>query len=146
MDVINSFRDKYRFLSNFYQCPFEYKGLVYPNAEAAFQAQKCLTEEEKVLFTEYSASKAKRFGRQVQLRSDWQEVKLGLMEEIVRAKFRQNPETAKLLLSTGDRELIEGNTWHDVYWGVDIRTGEGENHLGKILMKIREELKETGKE
>ena len=63
------------------------------------------------------------------------------MEEIVRAKFTQNPKLKEQLLSTGDAILIERNTWNDRYWGVDIRSGVGKNHLGKILMKIRSELK-----
>ena len=66
---------------------------------------------------------------------------IGIMEEIVRCKFTQNPHLADRLLKTGSRKLVEGNTWHDTCWGVDTSTGEGENHLGEILMKIREELK-----
>ena len=138
---ITSFRGDYDFLSNFYEAPVEYDGLIYGNNEAAFQAQKCMTAEEKQIFTECRPSKAKSKGRQVQLRPDWEDVKVGIMEEIVRAKFRQNPILASWLLATGDRKLIEGNTWHDVCWGVDAKTGEGENHLGKILMKIRDELR-----
>ena len=61
------------------------------------------------------------------------------MEEIVRAKFGQNPVLADKLLATGDTLLIEGNTWGDKFWGVDTRVGQGENHLGKILMKVRAE-------
>lgn len=83
---------------------------------------------------------AKRQGRQVALREDWEEVKVGLMEEVVRAKFFQNPDLGKRLLATGDTPLVEGNTWGDTCWGVDTRTGQGENHLGLILMKIRGEL------
>ena len=100
-----------------------------------------MTAEEKQIFTECRPSKAKSKGHQVQLRPDWEDVKVGIMEEIVRAKFRQNPILASWLLATGDRKLIEGNTWHDVCWGVDAKTCEGENHLGKILMKIRDELR-----
>ena len=62
------------------------------------------------------------------------------MEEIVRAKFYQNPQLAEKLIATADRKIVEGNTWHDTFWGVDAATGKGENHLGVILMKIREEL------
>ena len=133
--------DQYRFLSNFYEAGIEYGGLVYGNNEAAFQAQKCITEEEKIQFTEYGPGKSKGVGRRVQLRPDWETVKVGIMEEIVRAKFMQHPELAEKLLATGDKVLVEGNRWGDTCWGVDTRTGQGENHLGKILMKIREELK-----
>ncbi len=79
--------------------------------------------------------------RKVLLRSDWEQVKVQLMEEIVRAKFTQNADLAQMLLATGNRLIQEGNTWHDVFWGVDQKTEKGENHLGKILMKIREELR-----
>ena len=131
-----------RFLSNFFEAEVEYGGLVYSSNEAAFQAQKCLTEEEKIQFTGYGPGRSKGAGRRVKLRPDWEEVKVGIMEEIVRAKFTQHPELAAQLLATGDKILVEGNHWGDTCWGVDIRTGLGENHLGKILMKIREELRQ----
>lgn len=139
---INRFRDSYDFLSNFYSAAIEYDGLIFLNAEAAFQAQKCLTEEEKRDFCEAPANKAKRMGRNVALRNDWEEVKVSLMEDIVRCKFRQNENLAVRLLATGDIPLVEGNTWGDVFWGVDIRNGKGKNNLGKILMKIRSEMRE----
>lgn len=132
--------EQYRFLSNFYEARVEYGGLVYGSNEAAFQAQKCMTEEEKVQFTGFGPGKSKGVGRRVQLRPDWESVKVGLMEEIVRAKFTQHPELAARLLATGDKVLVEGNHWGDTCWGVDTRTGQGENHLGKILMKVRAEL------
>lgn len=130
----------YTFLSNFYEVSVSYGGMTFGSNEAAFQAQKCLTEEEKLPFTEYGPGKSKGMGRRVQLRPDWEDVKVGLMEEIVRAKFTQHPELARQLLATGDKILVEGNRWGDTCWGVDTRTGQGENHLGKILMKVREEL------
>lgn len=133
--------EQYRFLSNFYDARVEYGGLAFGSNEAAFQAQKCMTEEEKVQFTEYGPGKSKGVGRRVQLRPDWEKVKVGIMEEIVRAKFTQHPELAARLLATGEKALVEGNTWGDTCWGVDLRTGQGENHLGRILMKVREELK-----
>lgn len=133
--------EPFQFLSNFYEAPVEYGGLTFGNNEAAFQAQKCLTREEKLRFTELPPGKSKHLGRHVPLRPDWEKVKVGIMEEIVRAKFMQNPELAEKLLATGDKVIVEGNTWGDTCWGVDSRTGQGENHLGKILMKIREELR-----
>lgn len=133
--------EPYRFLSNFYEARVEYGGLAFGSNEAAFQAQKCMTEEEKVQFTEYGPGKSKGIGRRVRLRPDWEEVKAGIMEEIVWAKFTQHPELAAKLLATGEKVLVEGNTWGDTCWGVDLRTGQGENHLGQILMKVRKELK-----
>ncbi len=138
---INFFREEYAFLSNFFSTEVRYGGLTYQNAEAAFQAQKCMSEEEKLPFTDMNPGRAKSLGRRVSLRPDWEEVKVGLMEEIVRAKFTQNPQLADQLLATGNKKLIEGNTWNDIFWGVDLRTGKGQNHLGILLMKIREELK-----
>lgn len=79
------------------------------------------------------------------LRPDWEEVKIGIMEEIVRAKFTQNPHLAEKLLATGGQQIAEGNTWGDTCWGVDSRTGEGENHLGQILMQVRSELNLSNK-
>jgi len=137
---ICGFFDEYRFLSNFYEAPVTYRGLTYQNNEAAFQAQKCLTEEEKRRFTALSPSKAKSLGRRVALRPDWEKVKLGIMEEILRAKFTQNEHLAIRLINTGNKILIEGNTWRDTFWGVDIKTRKGENRLGQLLMKIRAEL------
>lgn len=141
MFKIHKFRDEYDFLSNFYNAPVTWEGLTYQNSEAAFQAAKVLTEEERRPFTTLPANKAKRLGRQVQLRPDWEEVKVSIMESIVRAKFSQNADLAVRLLATGDAELVEGNNWGDTCWGVDVRTGKGQNHLGRILMKIRDELR-----
>ncbi len=140
-DRINMFRGEYFFLSNFYETSISYRGLTYTNAEAAFQAQKCLSEEEKIPFTQCKPTQAKRMGRKVKLREDWEKVKLDFMEEIVRNKFSQNERLKDMLLETGDAVLEEGNTWNDVYWGVSLKNGKGENHLGKIIMKIREELR-----
>lgn len=139
---IDKFRDKYFFLSNFFQTRVKYNGLEFKNNEAAFQAQKVLDVEEQLQFTQLSPKEAKRRGRQVVLRADWEDVKDGIMEEIVRAKFSQHGNLKNKLLATGDAILIEGNTWNDRYWGVDIRTGEGQNRLGKILMKIRKEFQD----
>ncbi len=138
--ISNFHEEGFTFLSNFYEAPVTFGGLAYGSAEAAFQAQKCLTEEEKLPFTEARPGKSKGMGRRVKLRPDWEQVKVGLMEEIVRAKFTQNEELKRLLLATGDKRLAEGNTWGDTFWGVDLRSGRGENHLGVILMKVREEL------
>ena len=138
--MISSFRDEYFFLSNFYPVELKLDGIVYPNAEAAFQAQKTLDVEERRKFSMLkNPVQAKRLGRKVKLRDDWEEVKLDIMTEIVSQKFLQHPHLIEMLLQTGDEELIEGNKWGDRFWGVC--KGKGENHLGKILMKIRDVYK-----
>ena len=141
ISTIDSFRGKYYFLSNFFPAEVTYNGLTYQNNEAAFQAQKTYSKEERIEFTTLEPRDAKRRGRRVRLRKDWEQVKDRIMEEIVRAKFSQNEELKEQLLATGEAQLVEGNRWNDRYWGVDIRSGVGENHLGKILMKVRSELR-----
>ena len=140
VNSITEFENEYYFLSNFYEVSIEYDGLTYGSSEAAFQAQKCMTKEEKLAFTEYDPDKSKRAGKRVKLRSDWEDVKIRIMEDILRAKFTQHEDIAQRLIDTGEKVLVEGNDWGDVFWGVDAATGEGENHLGKALMKIRGEL------
>ncbi len=140
-NCISCFREEYIFLSNFYEAEVTWGGLTYGSSEAAFQAQKCADEAEKQCFTEFGPGKSKGVGRRVRLRPDWEEVRVGIMEEIIRAKFTQHPELACRLLATGGKVLVEGNRWGDTFWGVDWRTGQGENHLGRILMQVREELR-----
>lgn len=139
--AIRQFRGDFFFLSNFYNCPVAYKQLTYTNNEAAFQAQKCVSDTERIQFTKLSPSEAKRLGRRVSLRKDWEDVKVSIMEEVVRAKFTQNAELANKLLATGDAHLEEGNTWGDRVWGTV--NGVGANQLGIILMKIRDEIRES---
>ena len=141
MNIIKKFVGKYDFLSNFYEATVTWQGLTYANSEAAFQAGKVITTEERQAFTVLDPAKAKRLGRKVALRPDWEEIKTGVMEEVVRAKFTQHPDLAERLLATGDAQLVEGTLWNDTCWGIDLHTGVGENRLGIILMKVRDELK-----
>ena len=136
--MIDRFAGEFAFLSNFFNIPVYYNGLLYQNSEAAFQAQKTLDSEERKRFSTMNPSEAKRAGKSVELREDWEYVKDDIMFDIVLSKFASNPFLKKLLFTTGDEELVEGNTWNDTYWGVC--NGKGENHLGKILMKVREVL------
>ena len=138
MQKINSFRGNYFFLSNFYESPVEYNGLTYKNVESAFQAQKTLSEAERIPFTNMSGTEAKRAGRRVTLRKDWESVKVSIMKDIVTAKFTQNLSLKNALLQTAGFYLEEGNAWRDYFWGTV--NGVGQNHLGKILMEVRDEL------
>ena len=139
-DRIAKFRGEYGFLSNMYDCPVTYNGVTYKSSESAYQAQRPVKQEDRDKFVFLSGLEAKKLVNELEGRTDWHVVNTGIMEEIVRAKFQQNPSLTKMLLATGDRQLVEGNRWHDTYWGVC--NGRGENMLGKILMKVREEMKQ----
>jgi hypothetical protein len=138
MGEINSFDKEYAFLSNFFEAPVVYEGLTYKSNESAFQSAKVLDMEERECFCALNPSTAKRLGRQIALRKDWEQVKDKVMEDIVRDKFTRHGYLKDSLLRTGTDNLVEGNHWNDIYWG--ICNGVGKNMLGKILMKIRQEL------
>lgn len=138
MKTIDNFHGEHRFLSNFWLIPIEYEGLVYPTVEHAFQAAKTT----QVGFREAirgatCPGDAKLMGRQITLRSDWEAIKLDVMYSLLCIKF-DNSALRKQLLETEDATLIEGNTWNDVFWGVC--NGNGHNHLGKLLMRLRGEI------
>ncbi len=153
--MINKFEGRFRFLSNFYPCKIEHKGIKYPSVEHFYVAMK-VTEMQLLDGKYYTAAdfremiarisnpaEVKKIGSKVKLRTGWDEKKLEVMNWAVRQKFKDET-LAELLLSTEDQELIEGTWWHDKFWGICVCTkcaGKGENHLGKILMKVREELK-----
>jgi ribA/ribD-fused uncharacterized protein len=139
MQKITSFFGAHRFLSNFYPGTVMLSGIQFSCVECAYQAAKTLNHEERLAFVGLSAGEAKRRGRTLRVRADWLEVRLQVMEDLVRQKF-SNPALATRLLGTGEAVLEEGNTWGDRFWGVDARTGEGENHLGLILMRVRNDL------
>ena len=143
-EKIDRFRGEYEFLSNFYPARVRLDGIVYQNAEAAFQAQKCADPEARAAFAELTGGQAKYKGKRVSLRPDWEAVKTDVMRRVVFAKFTQDPALAQALLDTGETPLIEGNTWRDCYWGVDLRTGKGQNRLGLILSETRAYLRENG--
>jgi hypothetical protein len=137
---INSFQGEYRFLSNFYPATVEYQGIMYPTAEHAYQSAKTLDMNERRRIAQIPfPAQAKLAGRALPLRPDWGTVKFQVMTECVRDKFMRNPLLAEQLLATGDAYLEEGNTWGDQIWGV--YQGKGENHLGLILMQVRDELR-----
>lgn len=138
VELIDSFRGKYHFLSNFYSCPIVVEGVPYLNAEATFQAFKLSNVSERHIFSNLTPSEAKRTGRRVLLRPDWESVKENLMYEVIKAKFSSRDALKIALLETGSARLVEGNDWGDHYWGVV--NGVGKNRLGELLMRLRTEL------
>ena len=139
--MIDLFIGENFYLSNFYEAPVEYNGIVYPHTESAFQAQKCLSKLVQEEFKYLKPGQAKRYGKKVPLREDWEQVKDNIMYEVCLAKFKQHKDLAEKLIATGDEELAEGNNWGDTYWGtVD---GVGKNMLGKVLMRVRSEIQKN---
>lgn len=138
-NMIDSFNGRYRFLSNFYPNRVCYRGLVYRTAEHAYQCAKTIDITERHAIRKSRTSYgAKKLGRRATLREDWEDTKIEVMRAIVLCKFEQDEELRNDLIATDDQELVEGNHWHDTFWGVC--DGEGENHLGRILMEVRELL------
>lgn len=141
MDILEFTGDN-RFLSNFYVADFVWNGTLWAHSEAAYQAAKATTKEDYMSFLGLTPGQAKRHGKKIAIRSDWEEVKYDIMHDIVLEKFRQNPNLAERLLATGYCHLEEGNNHNDRIWGVcPPRSSQGLNYLGKVLMEVREELR-----
>ena len=135
---IDTFSGEYRFLSNFSPAFFCWMGQWYPSSEHAYQAAKTVDPSQREAIARLAtAGEAKKAGQKLKLRPDWELVKIEVMASILRVKF-SHPSYGHRLKATEPAELIEGNYWGDEFWGVC--KGKGENHLGKLLMQIREEL------
>lgn len=138
----SGFRGRRGYLSNFYESNFMYRGLVWLTAEHAFQAGKCrLPREFTWVRAAPNAAEAKRRGGVVSLRPDWEEVKVQVMRDVLAAKFAAGMPLAERLRRE-EGELVEWNTWGDLFWGRDARTGIGENVLGQLLEERRRVLRE----
>lgn len=143
--IINRFDGPYAFLSNFSPASVVFEDASYPTVENAFQAAKTLDLGLRVQFTRCTPSYAKRLGRQVLLRDDWESVKDKIMFDLLKQKFASGTRMSQLLLKTDTAYLCEGNTWHDNHFGActcDRCMGVTHlNLLGQMLMKIREDLR-----
>ena len=138
---ILTFDGPHYFLSNFYPQPIIFDGRRWATSEHAYQAAKAIiVEQREEIAAASTPGVAKRLGKKAVLREDWEAVKAPIMRAILEAKF-SIPKLREMLLSTGNLRLIEGNTWGDTFWGVDIRSRVGQNMLGKLLMGIREEIR-----
>lgn len=142
-NAITSFHGEHRWLSNFAPAAVMFNQLYYPTVENAYQAAKTNDIGHQRQLVTITPGQAKRVGKTFRLSADWDDRKLAVMDDLLWQKF-QLPLYRMKLLATGDCMLVEGNTWGDKFWGVC--EGEGENHLGKLLMKIRTNLQlEPGK-
>lgn len=153
--VIFGFFEQFRFLSNFHNCDVLWNGYIWPSSEHAYMASKCknVSYRETLEGSPFydgkpikeilamKSSQVKSWGQTVELREDWSNVKNNIMHSICLDKFTRNLDLKQKLLDTGERLLIEANSWGDSWWGFDVAKNKGENHLGKILMDIREKVK-----
>ncbi len=144
-EQIASFQGTFRFLSNFWPCKVVYEDMEYPSTEHAYQAAKCVDlKERKKIQQAKTPGEAKKLGRKVKIRSDWEDIKVSVMYELVKQKFK-NPDLRNLLLMTENVYICENNWWNDRFWGkCENEDGKmiGENMLGKILMDVREKIQQ----
>lgn len=131
------FRDEYAFLSNMYYTKIPYEGLIYPSVENAYQASKCINEKDKISFQTYTPVEAKRAGKKVQMKEDFNDNRIKIMQELIDIKFINNTNLAQRLTSITE-PIIEENTWNDTFWG--ICNGIGENNLGKCLENTKQKI------
>lgn len=140
IDKIDNFHGEYRFLSNFFPVWVKLGRQMFPTTEHAYQAAKTKDENERMKIAQAKTpGEAKRLGRKLDIRENWEEIKYNVMYELVKQKFSKDNNLKQKLLDTDEAELIEGNTWGDQEWGV--YKGKGKNLLGLILMEVREKLR-----
>lgn len=137
-DVINRFKGEFVFLSNRFPCRVLWEGLEYRSAEAAFQASKCQDEMERRVYAGCSTDKAILKGKDQIPYQGWEDDQLGIMESILRAKFELNPSLMQKLADTENCVFLNGNNKQETFWGIDLYSWIGENHLGRIIMSIRD--------
>lgn len=138
--MITSFKDDYEFLSNFYPCKITIAGYTFPSVENAYQAMKCANLSDYGQFVNIGPAEAKKLGRKVQLRSDWEQIKYNVMRQLLDLKF-QDKVLLKMLQDTAPESIVEGNYWHDNYWGIcqcdKCKDKIKYNHLGELLQRKR---------
>jgi len=146
-DITYFFTGKYAFLDNFYFHEIIFDGKKWSTTEHIYQAMKVEGNHpsEHIRLARLPGI-AKAWGQRVKLRSDWDQIKVKAMLDILRLKFTQTDTLTQKLLDTGDVKITEGNSWHDNIWG-DCTCSrcakiKGHNLLGKLLMLIRKEIRE----
>lgn len=136
--MINQFRGEYNWLSNFAAVNIVAGDITFPSVEHYYVAMKTKNHEERLKISKMKAGEAKKYGKTLEIREDWEEIKLDVMIWGVSEKFQQEPFRSKLL-ATGTQNIQEGNFWSDEFWGVNLKVNPniGENHLGRIIMAVR---------
>lgn len=145
--LVESFRGDYAFLSNFYVAPIELAGVSWRTVEHFYQAMKSTNSKVQYAIRVLgSPQNAKRMGRTISLSPGWDLIRDIVMQEALQAKFDQHVDLRDKLIATGKKILIEGNSWHDNYWGAcychKCTNTIGRNKLGSMLMHLRSEYSE----
>jgi len=140
--MIQQFQGDYRWLSNFAPVKIIFEGHEYSSVEHAYMSAKSddISWKEFCAISSNTPGMVKKASKTIKLKSNWENLKLQVMENCVRQKFLQEPYKTKLI-ETGDKYIQEGNMWGDKFYGICLKTNQGKNHLGKIIMIIRDELK-----
>lgn len=139
MNDITEFRGEFSWLSNFFPIKIEYDGIVYPSVENAYQAGKLINKKDREMFIDITPGKAKKLWRNYPTYNLTEEFRLNLMYQLLSIKFNQEPFKS-LLIATDNCNIIEKNYWGDMFFGYCLKTNQGKNHLGQMIMNIREKL------
>lgn len=146
--MITTFRGEYGFLSNFYVTPVTFRGILYASSEHAYMSAKSDDPQWKAycINPNISASDVKANSKYIRYVDNWHLKKIPVMKECLESKFENLTLRAKLL-ATGDQNIQEGNYHKDIFWGIDLNVNPniGENHLGRLLMELRKEIREQDK-
>ena len=151
------FRGPFNFLSNYelFPHPILFKGISIPSVEHGYQMCKTPDDKDRLEISKHPLKGLKRFTKTFEFRSDWDQVKLSIMYSLLILKY-SIPVFRTSLLNTGNAILVEGNTWHDNFWGVEIDEEHSmtvddaipfcsplcpSNHLGRMLMNIRDRIR-----
>lgn len=139
--MIQEFQGEYRWLSNFAPVEITLSGIKYSSVEHAYMSAKSDDEGWKNFCADSTNSPGdvKKKSKNITLIDDWLDIKLSVMKDCIRQKFMQTPFKENLI-ATGTQHIQEGNRWGDKFWGVCLRTGQGENNLGKLIMEVRDAL------
>ena len=144
LNEIHGFFEDFRFLSNYHLADVYYDGIVYPSNEHSYQAAKSLDNDIRKAFLCLSCGEARKCGQKIRIREDWEDIKIDVMHQINLEKFSKHKDLKQMLKLTEGYFLEESNWWHDNFWGNCIcskcESIDGQNNLGKILMKIRDNL------
>ena len=139
--MIIEFQNDYRWLSNFAPVKITLGNIEYSSVEVAFLSAKSEDIEWKAFCSDETNTpgQVKKESRLINLIDNWETIKLDVMKECLIQKFTQEPYKSQLI-ATDNQHIQEGNNWNDKFWGVCLKTNEGQNNLGKLIMKIRQDL------